>query len=121
MSQDKPILIPQLSTAEIIAAAGGLNVHEAMRAGVAINATDPNAIVIALDDAKDPLEDLMQSKLRYQRLQARLEKLQQGVEQEAQYCYHWEQESRAKGDESRAGRHRERGDRLMALVKMSCE
>jgi len=38
------------------------------------------------------------------------------LKQEADYCYHWMNESLLKGDADRAMRHKERGDRLMASI-----
>lgn len=44
------------------------------------------------------------------------ERLAQAIKSEAQYCFHWRDESLKKGDADRAKRHEERGLRLMSHI-----
>ena len=50
------------------------------------------------------------------RLRDRVRKLQAAIEREAEYCYGWAASAEMMGDDDRAKRHRERGDRLMSGV-----
>ena len=45
-----------------------------------------------------------------------LEKLRKTLKQEAEYCYGWATGAEMIGDDDRAKRHRERGDRLMNSI-----
>ena len=45
-----------------------------------------------------------------------IERLRQTIKNEAQYCFHWRDESLKIGDTDRAKRHDERGNRLLAGI-----
>ena len=50
------------------------------------------------------------------RLRDRVRKLQAVIEREAEYCYGWAASAEMMGDDDRAKRHRERGDRLRSSI-----
>ena len=50
------------------------------------------------------------------RLRAEVRKLRSTIKQEADYCYKWAAGAEMMGDDDRAKRHKERGDRLMASI-----
>ena len=50
------------------------------------------------------------------KLRAEVKKLRAAIKQEAEYCYGWAKNSEMMGDDDRAKRHRERGDRLMSNI-----
>ena len=50
------------------------------------------------------------------KLRAEVRKLRATIEREAEYCYGWAASAEMMGDDDRAKRHRERGDRLMSSI-----
>ena len=50
------------------------------------------------------------------RLRDKVRKLQATIEREAEYCYGWAASAEMMGDDDRAKRQKERGDRLMASI-----
>lgn len=49
-------------------------------------------------------------------LRAEVKKLRAAIKQEADYCYGWAANAEMMGDDDRAKRHKERGDRLMSNI-----
>ena len=50
------------------------------------------------------------------KLRAEVKRLRATIEREAEYCYGWAASAEMMGDDDRAKRHRERGDRLMSNI-----
>ena len=53
---------------------------------------------------------------KYSNTQFENKKLRAAIKQEADYCYEWAAKAEMMGDDDRAKRHRERGDRLMSNI-----
>jgi hypothetical protein len=61
-------------------------------------------------------DELIKCEREITRLQAYVTTLKATIEREAEYCYSWAASAEMMGDDDRAKRHRERGDRLMSSV-----
>ncbi len=61
-------------------------------------------------------DELIKCEREISRLQAYAATLKATIEREAEYCYGWAASAEMMGDDDRAKRHRERGDRLMSSV-----
>lgn len=67
-------------------------------------------------NTQDGVVERLKSRKVAQVLALNVRRLQAVIEQEAQYCYGWAASAEMMGDDDRAKRHRERGDRLMSSV-----
>jgi len=61
-------------------------------------------------------DELIKCEREISRLRAYATTLKATIEREAEYCYGWAASAEMMGDDDRAKRHRERGDRLMSSV-----
>lgn len=61
-------------------------------------------------------DELIKCEREISRLQAYAATLKATIEREAEYCYGWAASAEMMGDDDRAKRHKERGDRLMASI-----
>lgn len=74
----------------------------------------PDERIQRLTELADDLHGVVATNIA---LSKRVKELVMALSVEANYCYHWMNESRNKGDEERALRHQERGDRLASYLK----
>jgi len=61
-------------------------------------------------------DELIKCEREINSLQLEASRLKAVIEREAEYCYGWAASAEMMGDDDRAKRHRERGDRLMASI-----
>jgi len=61
-------------------------------------------------------DELIKCEREINRLRLETSRLRAVIEREAEYCYGWAASAEMMGDDDRAKRHRERGDRLRSSV-----
>jgi len=61
-------------------------------------------------------DELIKCEREINSLRLETSRLRAVIEREAEYCYGWAASAEMMGDDDRAKRHRERGDRLMSSV-----
>ena len=68
---------------------------------------------LSIEDAR---EKLAYGAMLYEYACIEIERLRSVIKQEADYCYGWAANAEMMGDDDRAKRHKERGDRLMSNI-----
>ena len=61
-------------------------------------------------------DELIKCEREINSLRLETSRLRAVIEREAEYCYGWAASAEMMGDDDRAKRHKERGDRLMASI-----
>ena len=61
-------------------------------------------------------DELIKCEREINSLRLETSRLRAVIEREAEYCYGWAASAEMMGDDDRAKRHRERGDRLMSSI-----